>query len=359
MNVLSLFDGMSCGQIALERAGIKVDNYFASEIDKYAIQVTQKNYPGTKQLGGVTEVTADNLPEIDLLIGGSPCQGFSFAGKQLNFDDPRSKLFFEYVRLLEELKPKYFLLENVPMNKKSEAVITEALGVEPIEINSALVSAQNRRRLYWTNIPNVTQPEDRYIYLKDIVLTDAEPVVLHNLYGGFKEKSVRVFEDKSPTLRTAAGGGHIPSLVNKSFGMAVRGRYKEGTKEIVQMVELNGTEKANALVQKDSMRLLLSEKALEYMDREVKGGRTHWDFKHHSDIRNPKSAAVVANFFKGVPYNVFKDWDVIRKFDPIECERLQTLPDNYTEGVSNTQRYKMIGNGWTVDVIAHIFRGLK
>lgn len=183
-------------------------------------------------------------------------------------------------------------------------------------IDSAILSAQKRKRLYWTNIPGVTQPRDKNIYLKDIVLSDVEPVVLHNLYGGFKEKFVRIFEDKSPTLRTAAGGGHIPSFVKKD--------------------------------------LIHNQKAIDYMNRQVVDGRNHWDFKHHSDIRDDKSATVVANFFKGVPYNVFKDWDCIRKFHPIECERLQTLPDNYTEGISNTQRYKAIGNGWTVDVIAHI-----
>ena len=141
MKVLSLFDGISCGQVALERAGIKVDNYFASEIDKYAIKVTQKNYPNTIQLGDVCNIKGNELPKIDLLIGGSPCQGFSFAGKQLNFNDPRSELFFEFVRILKEVKPKYFLLENVKMKKEYQNVISKHLGVEPIEINSALVSA--------------------------------------------------------------------------------------------------------------------------------------------------------------------------------------------------------------------------
>lgn len=360
MNVLSLFDGISCGRSALERAGIEISKYYASEIDKYAIQIAQKNYPDTIQLGDVTELKGNKLPKIDLLIGGSPCQGFSFAGKQLNFIDPRSRLFFEYVRVLEETKPKYFLLENVRMKKEYQDIITKYLGVHPIEINSSLVSAQSRKRLYWTNIPYFLEPEDKGIMLNDIVLDDVMPVALHNLYGGFNEKAVRVFEEKSPTLRTAAGGGHIPSFVNKAFGCAIRGRYKEDG-STHQVTEPNGTEKANALttVQKDSMKLVLSKKALEYMDREVKGGRNHWDFKHHSDINNDKSATVVANFFKGVPYNVFKDWNCIRKFHPIECERLQTLPDNYTEGVSNSQRYKMLGNGWTVDVIAHILKELS
>jgi DNA (cytosine-5)-methyltransferase 3A len=168
MNVLSLFDGLSCGQLALNRACIKYNKYFASEVDKYAIAVTQHNFPKTIQLGDVLQVRDKDLPKIDLLIGGSPCQGFSFAGKQLNFDDPRSKLFFEFVRLLEECQPKYFLLENVKMKKEYQDVISNYLGVEPIEINSALISAQNRKRLYWANIP-VTQPEDKGILLKDVL----------------------------------------------------------------------------------------------------------------------------------------------------------------------------------------------
>ena len=171
MNVLSCFDGMSCGQIALNRAGIEYENYYASEIDKYAIKVTQANYPDTIQLGDITKVKVQDLPEIDLLIGGSPCQGFSFAGKQLNFDDPRSKLFFEFVRLYKELQPKYFLLENVKMKKEYQDVISDLLGVEPIEINSALVSAQNRKRLYWTNIPVVGLPEDKNANFQDIKQT--------------------------------------------------------------------------------------------------------------------------------------------------------------------------------------------
>ena len=315
MKVLSLFDGISCGRLALDRAGIPVENYYRSEIDKYANIIAKKNYPDSIDLGDVIEIT-ETPKDINLLIGGSPCQGFSFAGKQLNFEDPRSKLFFEFVRILKEGKPKYFLLENVMMKQEYQDIISGYLDVKPITINSSLVSAQNRKRLYWTNIP-VQQPEDKGILLKDIVFKDAEnpTVCMHNLYGGFNEKEHRTFLEKSPTFRTAAGGGHIPSL-------------------------------------------LLSKEAKIYMDREVKGGRNHWDFTHHSDVRNCKSATVVANFYKGVPYNVLKDWNCIRKFDPIECERLQTLPDNYTEGVSNTQRYKTLGNGWTVDVVAHILRGV-
>ena len=168
MNVLSLFDGMSCGQIALNKAGIKYDNYFASEIDRYAIQVTKDNFPNTVHLGDITKIDFKTLPKIDLLIGGSPCQGFSFAGKQLNFNDPRSALFFEYVRALKELKPKWFLLENVRMKKDSEDVISEHLGVGPVKIESSDFSAQKRTRLYWTNIP-IQEYTDKGIVLSDII----------------------------------------------------------------------------------------------------------------------------------------------------------------------------------------------
>lgn len=174
INVLSLFDGCSCGQVALQRAGIKINNYFASEIDKHAISVTMSNFPNTIQIGDITQVKGSDLPEIHLLVGGSPCQGFSFAGKQLNFEDPRSKLFFEYVRLLDEVKPRFFLLENVLMKKEFQDVISEILLVEPIMINSNLVSAQNRKRLYWTNILGMEQPKDRGILMKDIVHENAD-----------------------------------------------------------------------------------------------------------------------------------------------------------------------------------------
>ena len=218
MRVLSLFDGISCGQVALERAGIKVDTYYASEIDKYAIQVTQKNYPNTIQLGDVTKIDGKKFKGIDLLIGGSPCQGFSFAGKQLNFIDPRSRLFFEFVRILEESKPKYFLLENVKMKKEYQDVISRYLGVEPIAINSNLVSAQSRERLYWTNIPGVEQPQDKGIFLKDIIesgtVDRAKSLCVTRRYAGFsgsqsylrrryfgKSMGQAVFENCSPEIQ--------------------------------------------------------------------------------------------------------------------------------------------------------------
>lgn len=175
INVLSLFDGISCGHIALDKAGIPINKYYASEIDKYAIKVTNKNYPETINLGDVTTVKGELFAEkIDLLIGGSPCQGFSQAGKMKNFDDPRSKLFWEYVRILQEVKPKYFLLENVVMKQEWQDIISEALGVKPIMIDSSLTSAATRKRLYWTNIPGVGQPEDLEITFGDIRERDVQ-----------------------------------------------------------------------------------------------------------------------------------------------------------------------------------------
>lgn len=305
MNVLSLFDGMSCGRVALERAGISVTKYFASEIDKHAIKVAMNNYPDTQQLGDVTKWHEWDLPKIDLLIGGSPCQGFSFAGKQLAFDDPRSKLFFEFVACLEHFKPKYFLLENVRMKKEHLQVITDMLGVEPIRINSNLVSAQNRDRYYWTNIPNVTQPEDKGILLKDILETAPNS----DIKGG-----------------------------------AIRGRPTP-TGKTVQRLEVGG-DKANSLttVQKDSLCVLIGRANLNGHDCIKRIYSVHGKAPTLTAIQGGHQEAKIATDSK--------HW---RKLTPIECERLQTLPDNYTSCVSNSQRYKMIGNGWTVDVIAHIF----
>ena len=319
INILSLFDGLSCGNIALERAGIKVNNYYASEIDKWAVQIANKNYPNIIQLGDVTKFDETKLPKIDLLIGGSPCQGFSFAGKQLNFDDPRSKLFFVYVYMLKQLKPKYFLLENVRMAKQSQDVISEYLGVQPVKINSSLVSAQNRVRLYWTNIPNVTQPEDKGIVLKDILLDDAEEPMLSNIYGGFKEKKPRVHTNKSITIRAASGGGAIPSIKLKQHinneSVTKQGKSYALTASYYKAVAWNSVQKK----QRTMIPVELSDK------------------------KDP-------NTYNGIKY---------RLLNPIEVERLQTIPDGYTSGVSNTQRFRMLGNSWTADIIAHLFKGLK
>tara|TARA_R110002167_G_scaffold64501_1_gene182380 strand:+ start:33 stop:1043 length:1011 start_codon:yes stop_codon:yes gene_type:complete len=312
MNVLSLFDGMSCGQIVLDQLGIPVKNYFASEIDKYAITVAQANYPDMIHLGDVRHVktSEDHLIDdfscghkIDLLIGGSPCQGFSFAGNNLNFDDPRSQLFFEYVRLLKALKPKYFLLENVRMKKESMDVITEMLGVDPVVINSNLVSAQNRHRLYWTNIPMDGVPDDRGIVLSDILedgITDRDKshCIDANYFKGGNLKSY--FEKHRRQLVFSADGE--PKILQKGRG------YNKG-----------------GLKAKNGKTPTLSTSS--------------WQHNNH------------LTYDEGLTY---------RKLTPTECERLQTVPEGYTDkGVSDTQRYKMLGNGWTVDIIKHILSGMK
>ena len=291
MNILSLFDGMSCGQIALNKAGIKYDNYFSSEIDKHAIKVTQSNYPNTIQLGDITKIKGSELPEIDLLIGGSPCQGFSFSGKQLNFNDPRSKLFFEFVRLVKECKPKYWLLENVQMKKEYEDVITEHLGVSPVIINSSLVSAQNRVRLYWANF-DITQPTDKGINLSDIIEND-------------------IMVNKATILGRRLNENGIRNDYNKNLS----------TTQCLE-VRATNTNKSNCLttVEKDNVLTSMSV------------GR-------HNDVFNRK-----------LPF---------RYYTLKEYCRLQTVPENYfTDIVSESQAKKMLGNGWTVDVIAHIFGSL-
>ena len=217
MNILSLFDGMSCGRLALDRLGIKVDKYYASEIDKYAIQVSSANYPDIIQIGDVCDVKGEDYPDIDLVLAGSPCQGFSFAGNQLAFDDPRSALFFEFVRILKEVKPKYFLLENVKMKKEFLDVISEQVGVEPILINSALVSAQNRLRYYWTNIPGVEQPEDRGIVLRDILETEPD-----EKYDISEAKVDRV-------LNAKRGKGYFYNEDSEKIGTVIAGYHKEPT----------------------------------------------------------------------------------------------------------------------------------
>lgn len=333
MNVLSLFDGMSCGRIALQRAGIKVDNYFSSEIDKYALKVANKNWPQDEvnRLGDVRSVKASDLPKIDLLIGGSPCQSFSFAGKRkgmstkdsieiLSLDqylklkeegfefEGQSYLFWEYMRLLRELQPKYFLLENVKMSKKWKDVLSEAIGVEPILINSVLVSAQNRQRLYWTNIPNVEQPEDKGIVLKDVSMKDIDSkfYIKNNSYS---------------YLKTGQGELRVNELKN-NYNII----YKDG---LILCSDIKNDTPSGVSRQADRLYSVLG-----------------------------KSPCLTTSMIPKIDCESkdILDW---RFIIPVEAERLQTVPDNYTEGVSDAQRYKMLGNGWTVDVIAHIFKNIE
>lgn len=341
MNVLSLFDGMSCGQIALEQAGIKVDNYFASEIDKYAIKITQKNYPNTIQLGDVNNWIDWHLPKIDLLIGGSPCQGFSNAGHGLNFDDPRSKLFFKFVDCLKWYKPTYFLLENVRMKKEWQSIISQYLGVEPIRINSALVSAQNRDRFYWTNIPNITLPEDRGILLRDVI-EDGEVD---------REKSYCIdanyFKGGNLNMYLAKSRRQIDNLSPIIKGAAIRNQVtKRGVEE---QLNIRKDDKSNCVV--PSYPHKLNGCVQIGIAEDIKGH----DYNRRIYSIEGKSPSLAAKSGGNLEPKIAIDDVIWRKLTPLECERLQTVPEEYTEGVSNTQRYKMLGNGWTVDVIAHIF----
>lgn len=348
MNVLSLFDGMSCGQIALNKLGINYDNYFASEVDKYAIKIAKKNFPNTEHIGDVKKVKTYDLPKIDILIGGSPCQGFSFAGKQLNFEDPRSKLFFEFVRIWKECKPKYFLLENVRMKKESEDVITKTLGVEPIEINSSLVSAQNRRRLYWTNIPGVNQPENKNVLLKDIL----EKEVDSKYY--LSEKAVKYITQNDRLTKKFTS-------LNGEKALTLMSQYNQSKNGTFLCVDANGrvdNKKTGALtsryhkgVENHGSSPFIGSLKVGNVNPSNKGMN---GCVYDSDFKSP---TITTN--KGEGVKILDNELNFRKLTPKECERLQTIPDNYTEGVSNTQRYKMLGNGWTVDVIAHIFSFIK
>jgi len=283
MNVLSLFDGMSCGQIALNKAGIRYNNYFASEIDKPSIKVTTHNYPKTIQLGDVTKWQDWNLPKIDLIIGGSPCQGFSRAGEKLNFADERSKLFFDFVDILKHYKPEYFLLENVKMKKEWEVIINNILGVEGVHINSSLVSAQKRERVYWSNIKNISNPKDKNIFISDIFDVNTR----HN--------EIKI---------------HFPETIKRGKNYA----------QYDQTLKGHGSQ----------------DQRFFYFD-----GKTNCVTKSRSSI--PK-----------VEYK-----NKILIMNPEEVEKLQTVPVGYTGVETKQNRYSMLGNGWTVDIIAYIFSGME
>ena len=366
MKILSLFDGISCARVALERAGIPVEAYYASEIDKYARQISQKNYPDIVQLGSVTEVVKETgflshyQPNrgIDLLIGGSPCQDLSIAKKdRKGLDGERSGLFWEYVRILKEVKPKYFILENVAsMPKEAKAIITEALGVEPIMIDAALVSAQRRKRLFWTNIPNVTLPEDKGILLKDIledgvVDRDKAHCIDANYHKGasyedYKKKGRRqlVLQDKSYCIPATYYKENVKSLLQrKKKGLMVDMGTGGNNVPYVPLpdgtLQVREATKKGFAIAKDGDAIDLS-----FPNSKTRRGRVGNKAKNIMTGANAIHA-----FTQGQ----------IRKLTPIECERLQCLPDNYTEGVSNTQRYKCLGNAFNVDVVAHLLSFIK
>ena len=434
MNVLSLFDGMSCGQQALERAGIEVDKYFASEIDKYAIQVTMANYPNTIQLGSVVDVDGHSLPKIDLLIGGSPCQSFSFAGKRKGMStkdeqeiltlehylqlksegyefEGQSYLFWEYMRLLNEVKPKYFLLENVMMGEKWEKVLSKAIGVKPIEINSALVSAQNRRRLYWTNIGMrpaglfgdmesiIEQPKDLGILLKDIlqdnpnakyylsdktiatitrhknkIIDDKEnpqrSATIHANYfkmGGRDQQyiienceSIRIDEkyylSQDQTDKVLDKTGVDPNVDEPKILDVYNNKIKEDGKSItltdpchnnLRLIEPIPVDEKYYLSEKMTQKMVITNESQNIVGHSGTGGQK--GIIHN--IEGQSSSLCATDYKQPKQINTPR----IRRLTPIECERLQTVADNYTNFVSDSQRYKMLGNGWTISVIAHIF----
>ena len=345
MNVLSLFDGMSCGRIALERLGIPVDNYYASEIDKYAIQVSQANYPDIIQVGDVTELDTSTLPKIDLIMGGSPCQGFSFAGKQLAFDDPRSALFFEFVRCVKELKPKYFLLENVRMKKEYLDVISEYMGVEPIMINSALVSAQNRVRYYWTNIPGIKQPEQRGIVLRDIL--EKKEV------EGLSDKAIDYMNRSSSKWSGGKTRKDIYIKHESEKGMCLTANMHKGVPYGVIAVD---KEKKQLTIKEATKKGYTTIEDGDCFDMTFPNSKT----RRGRNMKDKSNCLTAANYDYMRYEHSDEDKEVYwRKLTPVECERLQTVPDNYTNHVSNTQRYKMLGNGWTIEVITHILKNME
>ena len=501
MKVLSLFDGMSCGRIALDQLGIPVEKYYASEIDKYAIQVSQANYPEIEQVGDICNLDPKDYQDVDLMLAGSPCQGFSFAGKQLAFDDPRSALFFEFIRLLKAIKPKYFLLENVRMKKEFLDVITQQVSdcyeaddvapefkdmlgnvtIKPHFINSSLVSAQSRQRYYWTNIPGIKQPEDRGIVLRDILETEPEnftkmsdkfvkrngdkncmidknkekahnlsameyvkngrqgnylacddegkpvhkpvkkternrrhlrqldekslcmtatmykgagnngmtlvpqkPIKLANEKGNHYGGGLFDTKGKSPTLNGIGNGGggtnNIPKvLANKPIKVGMETKPKQvgiatdinghdilkrvyspdGKSPAVNTCQ-GGNREPKVAVQSYREVRTDEAKAMRKMTRQ-QTGKDHTPFraKKLEPRKDGKVGTVTPSLNKDHEISIEKEELTWRKLTPLECERLQTVPDNYTNHVSNTQRYKMLGNGWTVEVIKHIFQNME
>lgn len=373
INVLSLFDGISCGRVALERAGVNVGNYYASEIDKYAIQISKKNWSEIMQLGDVQEWRNWSIDwsSIDLLLAGFPCQSWSIAGKQLGDKDPRGALMWTMLDILNHIKsvnPKVkFLFENVKMKKENLDYVNKAIGVEPVEINSALVSAQNRKRLYWQNIGSVEQPSDKRIYLKDILQTSYTPIC----YSSSMRES-GVIQDRfnnAEKAHTLTASGYGKKSLTACTTTEIDSKYYLSEKLVNGFLNSSSVwrERFKPHTEDDKAYCLtaryfkmgksdpyLMEKPFRIGDLNS-GGQGDRVYSTHS--KSVTLSAVGGG--RGAKTGLYFTEQKIRKPTPIECERLQTLPDNYTDGVSDTQRYKAIGNGWTVDVIAHILKGLK
>lgn len=385
MNVLSLCDGISGAMIALQKLGIKPTNYFASEVDEKAEGISMYNFPEIVRLGDIHQVSFFGLPKIDLLVAGFPCQSFSLMGKRKGFDDPRGQIFFQVMRIIKEVKPKFFILENTRMEKKDMQIINSHVGFEPQMINSALVSAQHRRRNYWVGKLNndgtyskidIPQPKDEGIFLKDIILQEYDPKLIVNKkytavdpdkaltqtkrqYSSWTGTFLKIpvgnvnpsgngvngmvhhIEGKSDTLTTNKGEGL------KITGAAIRGRYLDSNKT-QQVLEGNNEEKSNALTRTQKTSLVIYQRPRGFN----KGG-----------IHVDKSPTLTT--FSWQDNNHLVSDDLIRKLAPIECERLQTYPDDFTryaiikgkiKELKPSPRYEAIGNGFTSMVIAHIIK---
>jgi len=397
INVLSLFDGISCTQIALKNLGIKVNKYYASEIDKPAITITQKNFPNTIQLGDIKNIKGKDLPKITLIAGGSPCQGFSFAGKQLAFDDPRSALFFEFIRMLKEVKPKYFLLENVRMEKKHIQVINETISkiypdscnsnlfgeIEPILINSALLSAQNRNRLYWTNIPGIKQPKDLGIILRDVL--EYEPEKFTKMSDSFLKRNGKrncMIDDTKEKAHSFSAMDYVkngrqgnylacnnegkPKVDKKKPNQINPSKKASGKQPYMQDRVFHIDGKSHALTREFASRTNVGTKnnGMTLVPLNIKGGAIRGRYNdegktdQHLEVRKDAKSNAITTVEKD---NIaLKEEELTwRKLTVLEAERLQTIPDNYTQGVSNSQRYKMLGNGFTVKVIEHILSNME
>jgi DNA-cytosine methyltransferase len=372
MNVLSCFDGLSGGQIALKKSGVKVTSYYASEIDRYAIQVAQANFPNTMQVGDISKVDASSFNhDIDLLMGGSPCQGFSFAGKQLNFEDSRSKLFFEFIRLRDELKPKYILLENVRMSKQSQDVISEYIGFECQALNSSKLSAQNRYRLYWFGV----LVNGKYEQITIEPMKDLGIVMQDILEDGYATDAMTNVDGKSHCL-TARYNGAVwwNSIERKQRTMVLKDNPTVSKDGLIRVgtADLRGHDSIKRVYAQEGKSPTLTTMQGGHREPKVAVGRivnrrldengTRKDeqldlpFTRQLEVRADEKSNCLTTVQKD---NVLVSKDMWRKLTPLECERLQTMPDNYTNHVSNSQRYKMIGNGWTVDVIAHILKSIQ
>jgi DNA (cytosine-5)-methyltransferase 3A len=398
MKVLSLFNGMNCASLALHTLGVECEIY-ASEIDKYANQVSNALFPDTINLGDITKIDLDSLPIFDLVVGGSPCQGFSFAGKQLNFDDPRSKLFFDFVRILEYCRKKNpkvkFLLENVRMKKEYEAIISRFVGIDPILINSSLLSAQNRQRLYWTNIgtntnnlfgieqPGIPQPKDQGVLLKDILELGVDEKYYLSKKGlnsvtnktRIKKKFTAINGDKAITLLSKGITNWTGTHINENEYLKIdkKGNIKNNQNK-ASCFTAGGNSGGNhsdmdliAILQKSHEFNKIgyykqSNNSIVQLNPSKESGNQPYQTNRVYDcnFRSPclntdaRSPAVLI-----IPEATKKGYTYIRRLTPRECGRLQTVPEWAIDvmlncGVSDSQLYKMYGNGWTIDVIAYI-----